>query len=142
MRHLQAAPSLVLPLGLAVGACAGLTPSAPYVQIDDRYQPAAALNVAPAEILGVDGEMFLRQRPLTLEPGPHAILVESRKTGVGRRGPKPASMTLYLKTEPCTLYAIAAVHACAICAEWAPQVVHHEPIPGCIATSQPTAPAG
>lgn len=119
----------VLTVSWATG-CASMSPKGPYATVDDSYAPKAARHIERAEIQGLDGEMFVRQRPLRLDPGVHVVLVRSLKSDL-RHGPKPEFLNLYLSAQACRAYAVAAKHECSTCAAWTPVIIETQDIPGC-----------
>lgn len=124
----KAVAFLAMTIGLV--ACASIAPKEPYATIDDSWNPVSRKDSVAATIVGLDGKMFVRARPLQLTPGFHTVLVQSSRSS-GRHAAEPPMLTLYINAKACTAYYVTAQHKCSVCRDWEPAIVLTEPIPGC-----------
>jgi hypothetical protein len=115
---------------LASAACASM---APVAQVSGRLQTRTAIDLAPVQIVSIDGQSRLVD-PYSVEPGLRVIVLQAPPARGQRVGPE---MTMQLTIQPCTRYYLAARRGSPLLSAWDPIVERTEPLAPCGAGRTP-----
>lgn len=88
----------------------------------------AELNTFDTVIVSVDGQHYLENKRVRVEPGLRKIVLQAPPTAGFRFGEQ---RTIELNIEPCTHYWFEAKKANALAQDWEPRVNYKDRIAGC-----------